>query len=235
MKMTPVRFSRAFRWAVPLAFAAALACSLMLGSKASANDEDRPTRKMERQIAAFERMVDEALVDSPNLLVPSRNEARGMYMDGYGLIVSFECSLVGSDMSFDHDRSWWSGWWGDDDDRVIVIDNDWDDEIDEEDLDEDDRKALKKWREKSLSRQEKRYTRGKAELVDALIDHAEILSSLKSDDWVELQGSLRGAPYFRKNDLHRLVLRAKMADLRAFSDGKLTEDAMIQKIQTKES
>lgn len=232
--MTPTRFSRWFPWAAPIIFACALGLALLFAGKASANGEDRPTRKLERQISVFERMVDEALVDSPNFLVPSRNEARGMYMEDYGLVVTFESSLVGNNWNFNDNGNWWNGWWHDDDDNVIVIDRDWDDE-DDEDLDDDDRQAVKKWRDKDLARQEKKYNRGKTELVDVFLDHAELLSSLKDNDWLELQASLRGASYFRKNDLHRLVLRAKMSDLRSFSDGKISEDDMIKRIQTKES
>ncbi len=218
------------RFAVAAALAGA-ALSAPHGAWAGPGDSDKLSRKTERQIAAFERMVDEALVDSPNFLVPSRDEARGIYMDGYGLIVSFETTLVGERWDWDGRNAWWNGWLGDDHRDVIVVDRDWADDDD----DDDDQVASKKWRDRDLARQERRYTRGKTELVDVFLDHAELLSSLADTDWVELQASLRGAPYFRKQGLHRLVMRAKMADLRAFSDGKLTEDAMIQKIQTKES
>lgn len=199
---------------------------------AGPDSSDRPSKKTERQIAAFERMVDEALVDSPNLLVPSRDEARGIYMDGYGLIVSFQTSLVGENWDWDGRNSSWWKWSGHhDDDDVIVIDRDWNDDDDGDEIETSE----KKWRDKDIARQERRYVRGKTELVDVFLDNSDLLSSLKDDDWVELQASLRGASYFRKNDLRRLVMRAKMADLRAFSDGKLSEDAMIAKIQTKES
>jgi len=237
--MTPTRFSRMLPWAAPIAFAGALGLALLFASRASAGPDDRPTRKMERQISAFERMVDEALVDSPNFLVPSRDEARGLYMDDYGLIVTFQTSLTGNNWNFNN-GNWWNKIWHDDDNNVIVINGDDLDDEDLEDLedlhlDKEDREALKKWREKTVARQAKKFERGKTELVDVFLDHSELLSSLKDTDWLELQASLRGAEYFRKNDLRRLVLRAKMSDLRSYSAGKISEDEMIKRIQTKES
>jgi hypothetical protein len=239
--MTPTRLSRMLPWAAPIAFLGALVLALLLAGKASAGPDDRPTKKMERQISAFERMVDEALVDSPNFLVPSRDEARGLYMDGYGLIVTFQSSLTGNNWDFNlHNGKWWNGWFHDDDDNVIVIngnldEDDLDDLEDMEHLDKEDRATIKKLREKTAARQAKKYERGKTELVDVFLDHSELLSSLKDTDWLELQASLKGAEYFRKNDLHRLVLKAKMSDLRLYSENKISEDEMIKRIQTKES
>jgi hypothetical protein len=239
--MTPTRLSRILPWAGPLAFLGGLVLALVFTAKASAGPDDRPSRKMERQISAFESMVDEALVDSPNFLVPSRDEARGLYMDGYGLIVTFQTSLTGSNWDFNfRNGNWWNRIWHDDDDNVIVINGDFDEDDledleDLEHLDKEDREAIKKWREKTIARQTKKYERGKTELVDVFLDHSELLTSLKDTDWLELQASLKGAEYFRKNDLRRLVLKAKMSDLRSYSDGKISEAEMIKRIQTKES
>lgn len=236
--MTPNRLSRILPWAAPIAFLGALVLALLFAGKVSAGPDDRSSRKMERQISAFESMVDEALVDSPNFLVPSRDEARGLYMDGYGLIVTFQTSLVGNDWNFNN-GNWWNRIWHDDDDNVIVINGDLDDEdledLEDLHLDKEDREAVKKWREKTVARQAKKFERGKTELLDVFLDHSELLSTLKDTDWLELQGSLKGAEYFRKNDLHRLVLRAKMSDLRLYSDSKISEDEMKKRIQTKES
>lgn len=210
----------------------AMAALMVWPAVAPASDEsDRVSAKLERQIALIERMTDEMLVESPNFYVQSRNETRGLYMEGHGLILSFETSLVGEHSSWDGANSWWKFWDGEDDRHVIVIDSDWEDEDDGGETVEE----VKKWKDKHIARQEKRYLRGKTEIVDLLLDNAELLSSLADTDWIEVQASLRGAPYFRKKDLHRLVMRAKMGDLRAYSDGKLTEDAMIAKIQTRET
>lgn len=213
------------------AVAFAMAILMAWPGIAPAGDEaDRLSSKLERQISLIERMTDEMLVDSPNFFVQSRNETRGLYMEGHGLILSFETSLVGEHSYWDGNNAWWK-FWDEDDHHVIVIDSDWEDEDDGVETVEE----TKKWKDKHIARQEKRYLRGKTEIVDLLLDNAELLSSLADTDWVEVQASLRGAPYFRKKDLHRLVMRAKMGDLRAYSDGKLTEDAMIAKIQTRET
>jgi hypothetical protein len=215
----------------PAAFVAAAALvALTLPAAALASPEsDRASRKEERQIAAFERMVDAFLVDSPNFLVQSSREANATRMDGYGLVVSFKTSLVGGN-SWDGEHAWWRFW--DDDDGYIVIDHDWDD--DEED-DQEMKEAKKSWKERALTRQQRRYERGKEELTEFFLDHSDLLSTLKDTEWLELQASLRNAAYFRENDLRRLKMRAKMSDLRAFADGKITADAMKAKIETKES
>ena len=211
-------------------FALAAAAVIALPGAALASPEsDRATRKEERQIAAFERMVDAFLVDSPNFLVQSGREANATRMDGYGLVVSFKTSLVGGH-SWNDGRSWWKFW--DDDDGYIVIDHDWDDdEIDDAEM----KKAKKSWKERELTRQQRRYERGKEELTEFFLDHSDVLTSLKDTEWLEIQASLRSAEYFRENDLRRLKIRAKMSDLRAFADGKITADAMKTKIETKES
>ncbi len=50
-----------------------------------------------------------------------------------------------------------------------------------------------------------------------------------------MQASLRRAVYFKDKDLRRLVVRAKMSDLRAYADGKINEETAKQRIEIKES
>ena len=81
------------------------------GSEASASPE---TRKIRSQIRVFEAMVDRMLVDSPNWLVQGQDESRGSYVEGHGVVVTFDASLVGGSHGWGHDE-WWEWIWDEDD------------------------------------------------------------------------------------------------------------------------
>lgn len=220
------RRSRLVGWT--LAVAALLA---MAGDAAA----DPTSRKLERQIGLFERVMDDVLVDSPNWLVQSHRETRGVYIDGHGVIFTFDASLVGSGWGFEFGRDKWWNWWRDDHDgrRVIVIDDDWDDEDEAERADR--RSERSEWYERDMARQERRYTRGKTEVVEALVDFADLLTELPDAESVEIEAFLEDSPYFYDKDLRRLSIRAKMSDIRAFSAGSIDEKTLVERIQTKES
>ncbi|MGQ0723115.1 MAG: hypothetical protein ACT4PE_16310 [Candidatus Eiseniibacteriota bacterium] len=195
---------------------------------------DPTSRKLERQLGLFERVLDDMLVDSPNWLVQSHSETRGVYVDGHGVIFTFDASLTGSSWDFGHGGKWWN-WWRDDDDgrRVIVIDDDWEDE---DDSDRADRRSERsEWYERDMARQERRYTRGKTEVVEALVDFADLLTEIPDAEHVEIEAFLEDSPYFYDKDLRRLSVRAKMSDIRAFAAGSIDEKTLVERIQTKES
>ena len=50
-----------------------------------------------------------------------------------------------------------------------------------------------------------------------------------------MEVDLGGTHLFEEKDWSTLTVRAKMADLRAFADGRLDEKAMVGKIQVSES
>lgn len=210
--------------------------SAMLGVVA-ANAVAGPKSKTARQMRVFEHIVDEMLVDSPNWLVQGRDEARGMYVEGHGAIFTFDVSLVNAGWGDSgHGKSWW-GWWQGHDDRVIILDDDDDDDDDYGD-DEDRasrRRARKEWQARDLKRQERRYTRGKSEVVEMIVDFGDVLTTLADDEWVEIEAFLEGASYFYEKDLEQLSVRAKMADVRAYADGDIDEKTLVERIQTKES
>src|SRR5262245_36749229 len=79
------------------ALLAALALATMFASRAAAEDTPQE-RKIKKQIAVFERIVDQVLVDSPNFLVHGVGDnARGIYLPEVGVVVSFEASLLHKD------------------------------------------------------------------------------------------------------------------------------------------
>lgn len=218
----------------PIALAALPALALLAAGDAAAAPNER---KLDRQIGVFERVLDDALVDSPNWLVQSRSETRGIYVQGHGAVFTFDVSLVdggwGDWSSWGgHHGKWWK-FWRDGDDRVIVIDrDDWDDEKADRKKSGDSRD---KWEEREMTRQERKYTRGKAELVDAIADFAEVLSELPDNEFLEIEAFLERAMYFYEADKARLSMRVKMADVRAHASGKIDEKTFVQRIQTKES
>lgn len=107
-------------------------------------------------------------------------------------------------------REWWRIW--DDDD---------DDDYDRE-------------RSKVNRRQGRKYERGKDELIETLLDFSEVLTTLEDNEWVEINVKLRDARYFREQDLRRLKMKARVSDLRAYNDGRLSEDEATDKIVIEE-
>lgn len=232
MRSRGTQRARDRRSAVILAVVCLLVGALILPAGA-----DRGARKLDRQIGVFESVVDEMLVDSPNWLVRSRENARAVYVDGYGVVLTFEASLV--DRDYRLGGKWWKKLFKHDADRIVIHLGDDDEEIEIEGLDEEDLKEAEKIRDKlsqkAVTRQEKRYQRGKTEVIDVLLDHGDFLTNLKDEDWLEVVAVLHDAEYFEDNDLHRLSLRVKMKDLRAYADDKLSEENAIKKIEVRES
>lgn len=65
-----------------------------------------PNRRVHRGITAMERAIDEMLVDSPNFLVSGRDNTRGVYIDAYGALFTFDATLINKDWDFDFDQDW---------------------------------------------------------------------------------------------------------------------------------
>lgn len=216
--------------AIRRAMGTGILAMLMMASAGLADD----SRKLDRQIELFERIVDDMLVESPNWLVQGRHETRGRYRSGQGASFTFDVDLVNRGWSRGG-RSWWKGWshgWDDDDD-VIVIDID-----DLDDLDADELKDLKgsreKSRQRSIRKEERLYERGKAEMVDVFLDYGDLLTSMPAGETLELKAYLEDAELFYDKDLRELSMTAKMSDLRAYSEGKIDKKQMVSKITVTE-
>jgi hypothetical protein len=209
---------RAARW---LGALGVLAMTGTLATEAAASPE---TQKIRKQIRVFEAMVDRMLVDSPNWLVQGDDEARGSYVEGHGVVLSFDASLVGASHGWDHDE-WWSWIW-DEDDRVVVLK---DDEVEEL------KGRSERWRERILQRQERLYARGKTEIIDTILDFGDVLAFAKPEEWLEIDARLRRAEYFREKDIDRLTMKVKMADVRAWASEQISEEELVKRIQVEES
>ena len=189
----------------------------------------------------MEELVSDVLVDSPYWLVGWGGPNHGIYLEDVGVIFSFEASLVtssrwhdddhglrflsrlGKNIVFwdDHDDDWDDDW--DDDDY-------WLDDDEDEDEDEEDREAYRKLRSHRTKRSERCYERGKRELREALAESAEILEELGDDDWVILAVALEDHRHFRRNHLSRLILKARMSDLRAYESGQIDAKQMSERM-----
>lgn len=186
---------------------------------------DSDERRQDKQIRIFERLMDDMLIESPNWLVRSMESTRGDYIDAHGAVFSFRVDL--------NSKRWWHGgdrwsdlwsWYHDDDDsHVIVI------------RDDGRSKRRKVTDEDILEREEKLYRRGKEEIIETIVDFGEMFTVLDDSDWIEIKVRLRGAKYFKENDLRKLSVKVKMADVRAHARGALDEEDLIARIQIKES
>jgi hypothetical protein len=198
-------------------------------SQAWADAPSIPKRTV-RQIGVMEKIIDKVLIDSPNFLVHGGDNARGLYIDGYGAIFTYDASLVSQ--WFDY-KSYFRKLGerfeittNEDGDEIIVLRRSKDKDKDE---DKDDEEAEIEKRD-----QEEVYEDGKEEMTQVLLDYGETLSALQDDQWVVLAAFLKGSEYFEEKQISRLVLKAKLGDLRSYSAGKLSESAAISRVVVEE-
>jgi len=213
---------------------AALGLMVLAGTAQAGPD----SRKMDRQIELFERVVDDMLVESPNWLVQGRHETRGRYRSGEGARFTFDAGLV--------HRGWrgsWGGgkWWKSflhDDGDVIVIDrDDWDD-MDDKDIAElrkDSKESRKNYQERVTKRQARLYERGKTEMVELLADFGDLLSTVPDNETVQLVAYLDDNEIFVDKDIRQLTMTVKMSDVRAFASGSLDEKKFGERVKIEES
>jgi hypothetical protein len=89
---------------------------------------------------------------------------------------------------------------------------------------------LSEWETQHAETSQKLYADGKQELVQMLLDYGETLAELKDGQWVVLAGFFDRNNFLRDRKVSRLVLRAKIDDLRAYSTGRLTESAARDRV-----
>lgn len=197
---------------VMTAFLICAAAGLAAASATHEAQAGPKSRKIDRQIYLFERVLDDVLVESPNFLVRSGDPSRGSYIEGRGAVFDFRTSLVGGQS----DSGWKMRWvWNHHDD--------------------DDRDDRDRYSAREVERQAKRYKRGKQEILEMLADFGDVLTGLGDDEWLEINARLRGAEYFEDEDLGRLKVKARMRDLRAHGEGSLSEEDLFKKIEMEES
>lgn len=228
-------------WYRDLAIAAVALLAGLLVSQAYAV-EPPVSRKMARQIDVMERIIDQVLLDSPNFLVGGRHDTRGLYLGDFGVVYTFAASLVerdGDDWSF-HDFGGFKVFYNDDGKPRVVFGGDDDDEYSvrgrdrDRDDDDDDDGDRRKRRSRSDRIQERLYKRGKAELVDVMLDYGDTMTTLKDGQRVAIVAFLSDASFFKEARISRLVLTAKIDDLRAYTAERISEEEMVKRIEEQE-
>ncbi|NNF06433.1 MAG: hypothetical protein HKN21_06705 [Candidatus Eisenbacteria bacterium] len=178
--------------------------------------------KLQRQMRVIERITSQILVESPYFFVQESEPAGAIYLDGYGVVLSFNASLV--------EKDGWEWPWKDinvdhDEDGNITIrtkrDADYDDEEEAELIEN-----YRTWLSKKGKQQERTYERGKQEMYDLLTDYAESLTRLKDNEMLTLAIHLKRSEFFEESEIHHLVMHAKMSDVRSLRDGDDIEDIL---------
>lgn len=220
------------------ALAATVAAAAIVGGLPPAGElvaGDPPGgEKLDRSLRRLSRIMDEMLIDSPNWLVPGRDNTRAMYLPGHGAIFTFEATLVnrGRSWNFSVGDRW--VFWDDDDDDWRDRDRrrrDRDDDAKSSDSDADDSRS---WRDRTRDREQRLYERGQREIIEVLMDYGDTLTDLKGGEWVTVMVYLDDADYFYDKDVYNLVMKVKIDDLRAHGSGSLSEDALAQKFVVEE-
>jgi hypothetical protein len=203
--------------------AAVCGVGLALGPAAlAAPGSDSQTRRLDKQISLFEFILDDMLVESPNLLVHSREAATGIHLEGKGAMFTFKVGLNTFNWDSDDDH-WWKRIWSSGSEVIILTD------------DGDRVEDIEKWRDEQLPKQEKLYQAGKEEIQETILNFAEVLTALEDDEWVVIKARLRGTDYFREQDIRKLEIKVQMKDIRAFAAGRLDEAEAMRKFQVTES
>jgi hypothetical protein len=214
-----------FRTVAPMTAALVLA-----GWAGTAAGDDGMSKKLNRQIGVMEKIVDEVLLDSPNFLVYSKQNTHGIYLDEFGMLFSFEASLVTKSS-----EKWWKELQNLGDKFHVRRENgktiiEYDDGDEEKSIDLDD----SDWQGKLEAEQKERYEAGKKELATVLLDYGDTLTGLRDAQTVAIAAFLRKGDFYLENRVSTLVVKAKMSDLRAFAKGDLSRSAMEDRVHFEE-
>jgi hypothetical protein len=198
---------------------AVLSTGLSAGADSRDDSRDNPAGdRLDRQIGIFEKVLDDMLIESPNFLVQSRDNAQGTYIDGLGAMFTFRTSLNSR-----HRGSHWD-WLGDTIAHFIVVDEDDHEILSDRDL-----------REREIQEQTRLYADGKDEILEALRDFGGVLTSLGDADRIEIRVRLGGDAYFKENTLRKLTVSVTMGDVRAYMNGDLGAERFADRVSIKES
>jgi hypothetical protein len=213
--------ARSMAWRLLLA---ALMVVALFGLMVAASGAENASR-LGRKVAVMERVIDEVLVQSPNVVVSSRNATRGLVLEGYGVLFLFDSSLTrgvpfgpGGMIAF-----------SDSDEATRWLVRPGRGSARESDGDEDHEElTLEEWREQSAKERRELIDGLKAELVETLVDYGPTLGELRDEAWVTVVAFFDShSPFGNDAAISRLEVKAKMRDLRRYAGGNLSrQDAM---------
>jgi len=215
------------------------ASCLALAGTASAQSTVQMPAKLKKQISVMEKAIDEMLVDSKNVLVASHEPTRGIYLPEFGVLFTLEAQILTPDRG-----EWWKDFkWGNNvkitsdkhGNYTIVHLNDDEDEDDDSDKNSKNKKEEKQLTRKELLKdREMRYENGKKELKQVLLDYGYTLTGLRDDQWVGIAAYIDDDDIFGEDEGETVLMRAKVADLRANDAGRLSNDQMFARISVEE-
>jgi hypothetical protein len=222
------RGSRFSRRMAGVAFAACAALASIAAAAPAARAGDAPGEsKIQRQIGVMDKIIDKVLLDSPNFLVHSGENTRGLYLPEVGALFTFDAALT--DGGFDV-RSFVKSLGNrvetktdEEGNTVIVIKKGKSSEGEDEGDGEE------------TAGPGPTLDRGRDELVQTLLDYGETLTALRDDQSIVIAAFVQGMDLPHEKGVSQVVLRARMGDIRAYSDGKLSEADMRQRIKIDES
>lgn len=122
-------------------------------------------------------------------------------------------------------------------------DEDWADEDDGEDDDDDviidlfgpgDGTSWKELRRKKAVQARENYQAGKHELIDVLIGYGDSMTRLADDHWIVIAAFLKQSDFFDDEEISRLVLKARMGDLRDYGRERISAEEMAERVAISE-
>jgi hypothetical protein len=210
-----------------LVVAALMVAVLGLVAVSAAAADDTASR-LDRKVKVMERVLDEVLIQSPNVVVSARGVTRGLVLEEYGALFTLEASVGGTDMFrmvLPEVPDAPSVIMGSGDDEEIIVAPRHPDRAQRED----------RWLEKSAEKRAEQYKAFKSEMIDAIVDYGVTLTELKDDQWLAVVAFLDSRPLFGGDEGGRLMLKIKMRDLRQHSAGTLSRDAVVKRVIVEES
>ncbi len=78
------------------------------------------------------------------------------------------------------------------------------------------------------------YQAGKQEIIQTLLDYGDTMTTLRDDQSIAVAAFLQDSRYFLDNKFSRLLIRARMKDLRDYSAGRISETQMKARVQEEE-
>lgn len=219
--------SRNDSWKVTLI---ALIVTLLLGLLiASAARGEEPPSRLDRKVRVMERVLHEVLVQSEHVRVGMGGGTTGVVLEEYGAVFMFHGEL-GGEIEHMPDMQ-----------HLLQQIEEREDEDDAEanpaDKGRSSRgKGLAELRKEAQARRTGELAALREELVDTLIDYGPTLGELGDDRWVVIVGVLDGGIFsdFQPDREVRLVLKAKLRDLRQLAAGGITRQAMAAKVSVQE-
>ena len=214
--------------------------------------------RLERQMGIVEEAIDDMLIDSPNFLVSGSEVTQSIDDEEGGVLFIFRASLTSpwwkEDKGFLNlgNLNWRSG------EKSIIVLKDrnrhGDQELSLDDADItikdgdvtvrdkhgkkieiDDLKSEKLSSAEREKIQFEKYGKAKEEMVQVLIDYGEVLKALPAGQSVRIVARLHDLDLPEGQEVRKLSVRARIDDLRAYGDGKLSEQEMRNRVEVRES